>query len=272
MLRMIKKNNGFTLVELMIALVISSVVMTAIYRTFNHQHKSYIAQNEVSSMQQNVRVGIHYVENMVRLAGYNPTGMSPTPTITAANNNSITFEIDDGTGAIDTYTYSYNGANETLDMTLNGGGALAIAEDIEALGFSYAYDDNGDAQPDTYTDISGNECIIWAVPNGGNWFNLDTNTDGIIDILDSPNPALNNNETIIGTNTGTNAIEERILAVRISLLAKTGRGDEGYYNNFTYIVSNQKISPGTDADPINDDCRMRLQTSIVKCRNMGLFL
>jgi hypothetical protein len=77
-------------------------------------------------------------------------------------------------------------------------------------------------------------------------------------------------ENLVGINTGDSVDLDQIRAVRISLLARTGRGDGEYFNNFTYLVGDQKITPGNDADPNNDDCRMRLLTTIVRCRNMGL--
>ena len=272
-------NRGFTLIELMIAMAISTFVMTAIYMTFNNQQKSYLIQDEVTSMQQNVRAGMYYLENGIRMAGFDPDGQGAT--ITAANNNSITFDRDDGegTGTIVTNTYSY--VPNTLDW--NG---QPVSEEIQALGFAYSFDattDNDydgviddstkdDGRIDTYQDASGRVRIIWAVPGagGGNWFNLDTDNDGVIDDNDSPTPGAGNNETLVGTDTGISVDESRIRAVRISLLARTGRGDKEFYNNHTYIVGNQKITPRSDGDPANDDCRMRLLTTIVKCRNMGL--
>ena len=265
------KDMGFTLIELMITMVISCLVLGGIYMTFNSQSKSYLVQDDVAAMQQNVRAGVHYLESEIRMAGYNPGGVVPAPTITAAASNSITFRMDDGTGTgtITTYTYSYNNANRALDRNI-GGGALPVAEDIQALGFAYAYDADADNQIDTYTDATGQDRIIWAVPSGGNWFNLDTNNDGIINDNDSPNPGASVTQALVGVNTGDSVNLDEIRAVRISLLARAEAGDSSFANNSIYIVGNQKIAPLNDGDTSNDDCRMRLLTTMVMCRNMGL--
>lgn len=260
--------HGFTLVELLIAMAISVIVMCGIYMTFKNQQNSYLVQDDVTAMQQNIRAGIYYLASEIRMAGYNPDGNVPAPRITAATNNAITFERDDGTGTntIVVRGYSYDGVNETLDDAAG----QAVAEEIEAIGFAYAYDANDDGRMDTYTDITGVDRIIWAVPSGGNWFNLDADNDGDIDDNDSPNPGVAVTQNLVGTNTGTTVDFDQIRAVQVSLLARTDRGDGAYHNNFTYIVGNQKISPRNDGDPNNDDCRMRVLTTIVKCRNMGL--
>ena len=50
--------RGVTLVELMIALAISSAMVAGIYRTFLTQQRSYEVQDDVIDMQQNVRVAL----------------------------------------------------------------------------------------------------------------------------------------------------------------------------------------------------------------------
>lgn len=266
--------HGFTLIELLIAMTISAFVMAGIYTIFKNQQNSYLVQDEVTAMQQNVRAGVYYMVSEIRMAGYNPGGVVPPPRITAATNNTIAFERDDGTDT-DTIVvrgYSYDANNRTLDDA----GGQAVSEEIEAIGFAYAYDADDDGRTDTYNaDMDGDgiaetPSIIWAVPNGGNWFNLDADNDGAIDDNDSPNPGVEVNQNLVGVDTGDSVDLNQIRAVRVSLLARTGRGDEEFSNNFIYIVGNQKVSPRTDGDTTNDSCRMRILTTIANCRNMGL--
>jgi len=65
-----KKQNGVTLIELLIALAISAVLIAGIYRMFIHQQKSYATQEQVADMQQNVRVAINRMLREIRMAGY----------------------------------------------------------------------------------------------------------------------------------------------------------------------------------------------------------
>lgn len=64
------KKTGATLIELLIALVLSSILVAAFYRTFIDQQKTYTVQEQVADMQQGVRVGIDQVTRQIRMAGY----------------------------------------------------------------------------------------------------------------------------------------------------------------------------------------------------------
>lgn len=63
-------SQGFTLVELIIALVISLVVMSGIYAYSNSHHKSHIIQSRVNEMNQGIRVAINRMVTEIRMAGY----------------------------------------------------------------------------------------------------------------------------------------------------------------------------------------------------------
>jgi len=64
------KKNGLTLIELLIALVLSSILIAALFRTFISQQKNYTVQDQVAEMQQNVRVAIGQMTKEIRMAGY----------------------------------------------------------------------------------------------------------------------------------------------------------------------------------------------------------
>jgi type IV pilus assembly protein PilW len=65
-------DKGFTLVEIMIALALSGIVMAAIYTAFLSQQRSYLAQEQVSEMQQNIRAGVDILTREIRMAGCDP--------------------------------------------------------------------------------------------------------------------------------------------------------------------------------------------------------
>ncbi len=64
------KQCAFTLVELMIVILISSVVLGAIYSTFLAQQKAYLSQEAVTDVQQNIRAAFNVISKEIRLAGY----------------------------------------------------------------------------------------------------------------------------------------------------------------------------------------------------------
>jgi prepilin-type N-terminal cleavage/methylation domain-containing protein len=63
-------DKGVTLIELLIALIISAILIAGIYRAFIHQQKTYATQEQVADMQQNVRVAINRMMREIRMAGF----------------------------------------------------------------------------------------------------------------------------------------------------------------------------------------------------------
>jgi len=53
-----KNEKGVTLLELLIALVITGLVVSAGYSVYLNQHQGWIIQEQITNMQQNARVAI----------------------------------------------------------------------------------------------------------------------------------------------------------------------------------------------------------------------
>ena len=62
--------RGFSLVELMIALLITALVLGGIYTTFVVQQRSFIAQDQVSETQGSSKIAFDMIVNDIRNAGY----------------------------------------------------------------------------------------------------------------------------------------------------------------------------------------------------------
>src|SRR5262250_4033578 len=67
-----KTQSGFTIIEVIVAMAISSVLITAVYQTFHSQQRSYTMQNEAAAMEQNLRGSLYLLTKELRSAGYNP--------------------------------------------------------------------------------------------------------------------------------------------------------------------------------------------------------
>ncbi len=72
---LLRKNKGLTLIELLVALVISAILVGAIYRTFIGQQKTYTIQEQVVDTQQNVRAAVNRMTSEVRMAGFGNISM-----------------------------------------------------------------------------------------------------------------------------------------------------------------------------------------------------
>jgi len=161
-------NKGVTLIELMIAMTIFLLVLGAIYSTFQSQHKSYLMQEEVAAMQQNIRAAMFYMTKEIRMAGCDPTGNAGAGIVTA-NADSISFTEDirgdadgsDPDGATNDPNESIAYALSSNNLVRNtGGGNQVVAENIDALDFVYL-DADGNTTA-TLTDIRSVEITIVA--------------------------------------------------------------------------------------------------------------
>ncbi len=62
--------KGMTLIELLVALVISGVLVAGVYRTFVSQQHTFAVQDQIVDMQQNVRLAINRMTRELRMAGF----------------------------------------------------------------------------------------------------------------------------------------------------------------------------------------------------------
>jgi type IV pilus assembly protein PilW len=277
------KSSGFTLVELLVAMAISGIIAGAIFTAFLSQQRSYLAQEQVSEVQQNLRAALDIMTRDIRMAGYSrgapgfgitdisPRDIDDNIDVTVTGNGSFEFTADiDDNGTVSSgetiyycvYDFPVASPDGITDLGRNsGGGRQLVAENIEALGLAYAFDMDGDGVLDTY-NAGGNDQVIWAVDSDGDNYldkNLDTNGDGNIDENDGP--GLGGNGLIGGTNISPVSIQD-IRAVRIWMLARTEYEDNSFLNTKTYTVGNKVITP-------NNNLRMRLLVTNVRCRNIG---
>lgn len=269
---------GFTLVEILVAMVIALVVMAAIYSTYQAQQRTYITQEQVSGMQQNMRAGIYIMTREIRMAGYDPeqsglfgitdvrrydidnnldvTGNSKFEFTADLNDNGTLLALEDKNETISFSLYDPDDDGVTDLARNSGAGRQLLGENIEALGFAYAYDNNGDDTLDT----SAGDNVIWAVDTDNDNqldLNLDTDDNGVINEDDDTN----SDGDIEGVAIGAPVPLANIRAVKIWLLARTDKTIQGYADNDRYVVGHQVLTPG-------GAFMRRLITASVKCRNL----
>lgn len=173
------KERGFTLIELLVVVALVGIVMAGIYSTYASQQKSYVTQDQVAAMQQNLRAAMYYMGREIRMAGCDPTGDANARILNAGSATfSITLDITDnaGTGDPDGDT---SDANENITYLLydpdgdgitdlgrdTGGGNQLVAENIDALDFVYL-DANGTVTA-TLSDIRSVQVTLVARTSRG---------------------------------------------------------------------------------------------------------
>jgi type IV pilus assembly protein PilW len=171
---MLQKDEGLTLIELLIALAVGAILMAGLYRTLTGQHKTYTAQEQVVDTQQNVRAAIERMTTEIRMAGYRKDILASmgniggfTKVITPGNNAGNIGTNDDQITVIIadkaiTYRLQWDTGNPSVPVLVRveNGVSEVLADNIEALQIRYTLKDG------TVTDSPGNPDTIRMVSVG----------------------------------------------------------------------------------------------------------
>lgn len=229
--------GGFTLVELLIAMAVSGIVMAAVMTAFLSQHDSYLVQDNVVVMQQNIRVAMELLTSEIRMVGYNPGNANAG--IVTATAGRLGFTQD-----------------------LNGDGDTADANEAITYGFSTSADATADGIADTGSANLGRNTGT-ATGVGGGGFQLISENFQAIEF---------NYLMADGTFTSAPAATalNNIRGVRISLLARVAQADSNFTNTTIYTSASGVHWGGLVGAPYNDQFRRRLLITTIQCRNLGL--
>ncbi|MBW2615743.1 MAG: prepilin-type N-terminal cleavage/methylation domain-containing protein [Deltaproteobacteria bacterium] len=146
--------NGFTLIELLVAMAISGIVMAGIYSVYYSQQKSYMAQEQLAVMQQNIRAAMFFMGREIRMAGCDPSGQAidfADWDISSSSSFKFTLDIRGNTaGSLpdgdtkdsnEEITYSLYTATDGVQKLGRKSSSTAnnqpVAENITSLNFTY---------------------------------------------------------------------------------------------------------------------------------------
>jgi prepilin-type N-terminal cleavage/methylation domain-containing protein len=286
--------QGFTLVELMIAMAISLITMGLIYNGYKTQQEAHTNERLTVDMQQNARSTLAFMRREIRMANYNPWAWdgldndgNGSPDDAAELNrvrgfqtvrvDQLNFTLDlnsdgDDSDANENITYGFdNGDDGDQDGIADSGAAVVgrkdrsdtadpfrpLAFDVHAIAFAYAFDDDGDGALDTYPGVPGG-IIVWAFDSDGDGRldrHLDTNMDGRIDEGDDE-----------GGNTLASAgiadiDRDRVRAVQVWILTRSQVAMRGR------SVPAQTFVVGPNHIAANDGFKRCLFNSMITARN-----
>lgn len=106
MKQILKSDRGMTLVEVLIALLMTGILTAAMFRVYVNQHHAWMIQDSVIEMQQNARAAADELARQLRMAGYElPNNLPP---VVAFNTNPDTIYIH----------YQSAGCSAPIDKTM----------------------------------------------------------------------------------------------------------------------------------------------------------
>lgn len=266
-------SRGFTLLEILIALAVFSIIMAVVVRFFLSQQSAFTRVDQRSRMMTNARGAMYLIESQVRLMGFSPRQDLDNESAMdfdqgcRAGIGHLVFrrQKTDDLGAVQTVSIGLYKADDDAGGARDGfadanAGATGliiqsgrVADNVEAIGLAYAFDADGADG----LDLSAGDHIIWAVDADADGYletGLDTNDDGRIDASDTPG----------GTALAEKVPLDSIRAVKVWLLVRSAsplRG--GRTDTRTFSVAGRPYTP-------DDHYSHILCTTTIRCRNMGL--
>lgn len=155
-IRITKKEKGLTIIELLVALVIFSMVIAGIYRVFVSQTRAYTVQDRVVETQQTIRSAMEVLLKDLRMTGYDSDSPDSkmdiiTPLVPGTDQITIDYEFDNTTQ----YSIRYwrDAGSQTLRRQLTtikddgssvAGAVETLLENVESLNFTYGVDTDDD--------------------------------------------------------------------------------------------------------------------------------
>lgn len=222
-----RENHGFTIIEVMVAMVISLVLLLGVINIFMASNTSHTLQNGVARLQENARFALDIMARSISMAG-----LQTNPAFAAAPDTT-----DGGGNAHDRISVNYTSPTDCLGNPAAGG----IATDSFYL------------QDDPVTNISNlycnNQPLVEGIESMQILYGQDNNADGIADSYVAADQVSD-----WGSSSGG------ITSIRIAILASTV-DDADVTDNQTYQVLNAQ------AGPFNDNMMRRVFTRTVLLRN-----
>jgi prepilin-type N-terminal cleavage/methylation domain-containing protein len=286
--------QGFTLIELIIAMALTLISMGLIYSGYKTQQEAYANERLTVDMQQNARSALAFMRREIRMAGYAPRALNGVDddmdgSIDEADEsvvrgfqtvraNHLNFTLDlngNGTDLDDNenITYGFDNADDGNGDGIADAGAAALgrehrsgtglqplAFDVHAVAFAYAFDVDGDGALDTYPGVP-NGVVVWAYDSDGDGRldrHLDTNMDGLIDENDTAGGA---SLASVGSPIPASVNRDQVRSVQVWILTRSqapmrGRSAQAQ----TFVVGPHRIAA-------NDGFKRSLFNSMITVRN-----
>jgi len=245
--------RGFTLVELMIVVLLTGIAVIAIYRGYTSFSHSADVQEQIIEMQQNLRVGMHWLQKDLMRAGMNEEN-DETAGFTLAGEDTVEFTMDLG-------GTSYNSYDNIKPCTGNPEGDGDVLDSCEDIIYA-RLDPDGDGIFGLYRNDENES-------PGTAGDQIITNLEALRFVyLDEDGNTL---EPVAPATELSNEQRDNVRSVEISIVVRTTNEDYRYTNNESY---ENTIPVGGSLvqvlPPQGDNFRRRVLSKVIKIRNAGL--
>ncbi|GAB6905286.1 putative Prepilin-type N-terminal cleavage/methylation domain-containing protein [Desulfosarcina cetonica] len=285
-----KRNHqdGFSLIELMVAMAITAVVLAGIYGAYQDQLRTSITQQRIVDMNQNLRTATLIIERDLRMGGANPTGDAPAG-ITTAEADKLVIAMDDG-GDDNIAGNSSNALDDDKDN--DGDDVVDEGSDAQDNDGDGLYDEEDEAEWYDGDVTDQGEVVMFDLNDGNlrrraNSQGSDDPTDGtgitkwIATNIDAINFVYLDADGDVLPTPVTGGDLNDIHSVQVTIIARSGDTVpvlmRKHTDNTVYRDPREpdSVDPTVgkvilDKSAAPDQFRRQMVTTTIKCRNMGL--
>jgi prepilin-type N-terminal cleavage/methylation domain-containing protein len=249
----LKNDNGFTLVELMVTVFLTAIAVISIYRGYTAFSQSVDAQQQVIEMQQNLRVGMYWLEKDLMPAGMNEEDDN-TAGFTLADFDTVQFTMDLG-------GTSYNAYDDIKPCTGNPEGDSDMLDSCERITYA-RLDPDGDGIFGLYRNDENEN-------PGAAGDQIISNLEALRFVyLDEGGVPI---DPVATATALSNEQMEDIRSVEVSIVVRSTNEDYRYTNKESY---ENTIEVGGSLvqvlAPQGDNFRRRVLSKWIKIRNAGI--
>jgi len=167
------RSRGFTLVEMLIAMVIVGIMGIALVAFLRTQHQTVVRQNSGVLATQNARAAIDMLARELRNAGYSPRGALSAAQLGTIQSDSVSWTadmnadgdtLDSSTGVWDERV-AYFEEGSAMMRAAGGGGGTAVTDNVDSLRFTYL-DETGAATADPAVVEQVQIRLYYSTPDG----------------------------------------------------------------------------------------------------------
>jgi prepilin-type N-terminal cleavage/methylation domain-containing protein len=165
--------RGFTLVEMLIAMVIVGIMGIALVGFLRAQHQTMVRQNSGVLATQNARAAVDMLARELRNAGYSPRGALSGAQLWAVDADSVAWTADmnadgdtlDSSAGLWDERVAFYAAGSNLMRASGGAGGVAVTDNLDSLRLAYL-DEDGAATADPLLVEQVTVRLFYSTPDG----------------------------------------------------------------------------------------------------------
>jgi type IV pilus assembly protein PilW len=258
MTTLVRRQSGFSLIELMVAMTLGLILTVIIGNVFLGAKESYRTTEDLSRLQENARFAVTHLGRIVRMASYvsNPVNIATTRATTFPPLAPAVTGTEGGGTVSDDITVRYQGSGTPADGTLFDCLGNAIQDtDVAVARFHIAPSTDGSGETSLFCANTGTVGglavnadveLVTGVENMQILYGEDTDGDGTA------------NRYLVQSSV---ANVDNVVSVRIALLLRTRNPVASGVDTKVYSLL------GTNVGPMNDQRTRRMYTATIALRN-----